>query len=119
MSIIKAFNSHFIEFLDALTKTYGTDIYTPFKDLPESFQHTIFYGSGHKSINFYFERGTRRYTYQKPFEGVIPNLKRRYRETDSNYIREEIKQYMKSAYSQKKRCFSQQPMQKIDKKHSW
>ena len=85
---------HFIEFLDALTKTYGTDIYTPFKDLPESFQHTIFYGSGHKSINFYFERGTRRYTYQKPFEGVIPNLKRRYRETDSNYIREEIKQYM-------------------------
>ena len=85
---------HFIEFLDALTKTYGTDIYTPFKDLPESFQHTIFYGSGNKSINFYFERGTRRYTYQKPFEGVIPNLKRRYRETDSNYIREEIKQYM-------------------------
>jgi len=85
---------HFIEFLDALTKTYGTDIYTPFKDLPESFQHTIFYGSGNKSINFYFERGNRRYTYQKPFEGVIPNLKRRYRETDSNYIREEIKQYM-------------------------
>jgi excinuclease ABC subunit A len=85
---------HFIEFLDALTRTYGTDIYTPFKDLPESFQRTILYGSGHKSINFYFERGTRRYTYQKPFEGVIPNLKRRYRETDSNYIREEIKQYM-------------------------
>ena len=85
---------HFIEFLDALTKTYGTDIYTPFKDLPESFQRTILYGSGNKSINFYFERGTRRYTYQKPFEGVIPNLKRRYRETDSNYIREEIKQYM-------------------------
>ena len=49
---------------------------------------------GNKSINFYFERGNRRYTYQKPFEGVIPNLKRRYRETDSNYIREEIKQYM-------------------------
>ncbi len=90
----KRSSMHFIEFLDALTKTYGTDIYTPFKDLPESFQHTIFYGSGNKSINFYFERGTRRYTYQKPFEGVIPNLKRRYRETDSNYIREEIKQYM-------------------------
>ena len=85
---------HFIEFLDALTKTYGTDIYTPFKDLPDSFQRTILYGSGNESINFYFERGNRRYTYQKPFEGVIPNLKRRYRETDSNYIREEIKQYM-------------------------
>ncbi len=85
---------HFIEFLDALTKTYGTDIYTPFKDLPEDLQRTILYGSGNDAINFYFERSNRRYTYQKPFEGVIPNLKRRYRETDSNYIREEIKQYM-------------------------
>ena len=85
---------HFIEFLEALTKRYGTDIYTPFKDLPAEFQHTIFYGSGNDAINFYFERSNRRYTYQKPFEGVIPNLKRRYRETDSNYIREEIKQYM-------------------------
>ncbi|MDH3828211.1 MAG: excinuclease ABC subunit UvrA, partial [Desulfobacterales bacterium] len=45
-------------------------------------------------VNFYFERNHRRYTYQKPFEGVIPNLERRYRETDSNYIRQEIKQYM-------------------------
>ena len=85
---------HFIEFLEALTKRYGTDIYTPFKDLPAEFQHTIFYGSGNDSISFYFERSNRRYTYQKPFEGVIPNLKRRYRETDSNYIREEINQYM-------------------------
>jgi len=85
---------HFIEFLDALTKTYGTDIYTPYKDLPTDFQRTILYGSGDDAIDFYFERSNRRYTYQKPFEGVIPNLKRRYRETDSNYIREEIKQYM-------------------------
>jgi excinuclease ABC subunit A len=85
---------HFIEFLDALTKNYGTDIYTPFKDLPEHFQTIILYGTGNETIDFYFERSNRRYTYQKPFEGVIPNLKRRYRETDSNYIREEIKQYM-------------------------
>ncbi|MGD9300828.1 MAG: excinuclease ABC subunit UvrA [Desulfobacterales bacterium] len=85
---------HFIEFLDALTKTYGTDIYTPYKDLPQDFQNIILYGSGNVPINFYFERSNRRYTYQKPFEGVIPNLKRRYRETDSNFIREEIKQYM-------------------------
>ncbi|MBW2480178.1 MAG: excinuclease ABC subunit UvrA [Deltaproteobacteria bacterium] len=85
---------HFIEFLDALTKAFGTDIYTPFRDLPGDFQRAILYGSGNDAINFYFERSNRRYTYQKPFEGVIPNLKRRYRETDSNYIREEIKQYM-------------------------
>jgi len=85
---------HFIEFLDALTKHYGTDIYTPFEDLPEDFQKVLFNGTGKQTINFYFERDNRRYAYQKPFEGVIPNLQRRYRETDSNYIREEIKQYM-------------------------
>ncbi len=85
---------HFIEYLDALTKHYGTDIYTAFKDLPQGFQKVLLYGSDQQMINFYFERGNRRYTYQKPFEGIIPNLERRYRETDSNYIREEIKQYM-------------------------
>ena len=85
---------HFIEFLDALTKHYGTDIYTPFEELSEAFQRVILYGSGNEMVNFYFERNHRRYTYQKPFEGVIPNLERRYRETDSNYIRQEIKQYM-------------------------
>jgi len=85
---------HFIEFLDALTKHYGSDIYTPYHDLTEDFKNILLYGSGKQLISFYFERGSRRYTYQKPFEGVIPNLARRYRETDSNYIREEIKQYM-------------------------
>jgi excinuclease ABC subunit A len=85
---------HFIEFLEALTKKYGTDIYTPYKELPEELKRAVLYGSGQESINFYFERSNRRYTYHKPFEGVIPNLRRRYRETDSNYIRDDIKQYM-------------------------
>jgi len=85
---------HFIEFIDALTKHYGTDIYTPFEELAETFKRVILYGSGAEVINFYAERNHRRYTYQKPFEGIIPNLERRYRETDSNYIRQEIKQYM-------------------------
>jgi excinuclease ABC subunit A len=90
----KRSSMHFIEFLDALTKHYGADIYTPYKDLSANFQRVLLNGTGKQVINFYFERDNRRYTYQKPFEGVIPNLKRRYRETDSNYIREEIKQYM-------------------------
>jgi len=85
---------HFVEFLEALTRHYGTDIYTAYKDLPPKFQKAIFYGSDNEIITFYFERGNRRYTYQKPFEGVIPNLERRYRETDSYQIREEIRQYM-------------------------
>ncbi|MBW2409580.1 MAG: excinuclease ABC subunit UvrA, partial [Deltaproteobacteria bacterium] len=85
---------HFVEFLDALTQHYGTDIYTPYRDLPETFQHELLYGSGDNPITFYFERENRRVTYQKPYEGIIPNLERRYRETDSYHIREEIKRYM-------------------------
>ena len=85
---------YFVEFLEALTQHYNTDIYTPYKDLPESLKHVLLYGSGSEPITFYFERNNRRITYQKPYEGIIPNLERRYRETDSHHIREEIKRYM-------------------------
>ena len=51
-------------------------------------------GSGKDLIPFYFERGERRFYYKKPFEGIIPKLKRRYAETDSFQVREEIKLFM-------------------------
>jgi len=85
---------HFIEFLGALTRRYGTDIYTPFKDLPDRFKEVLLFGSGTEEIPFYFEQGNRRYTNNRPYEGVIPNLKRRYTETESGKAREEIRQYM-------------------------
>jgi excinuclease ABC subunit A len=85
---------HFMEFLDALTKHYGIDIYTPYKDLPKRFKNALLYGSENESITFYFERNNRRFTYKRPFEGIIPKLERRYLETDSYQSREEIKQYM-------------------------
>jgi excinuclease ABC subunit A len=85
---------HFIEFLDALTAHYGIDIYTPYKDLPDRFKNALLYGSENESITFYFERNNRRFTYKRPFEGIIPKLERRYLETDSYQSREEIKQYM-------------------------
>ncbi|MFZ0241006.1 MAG: excinuclease ABC subunit UvrA [Desulfobacterales bacterium] len=84
----------FIEFLDALTRHYGVDIYTPYKDLPEPFKNVLMQGSGPELIPFYFERGERRYTYKKTFEGIIPKLQRRYAETDSFQVREEIKLFM-------------------------
>ncbi|MDP4858222.1 MAG: excinuclease ABC subunit UvrA, partial [Desulfobacterales bacterium] len=84
----------FIEFLDALTSHYGVDIYTPYKDLPKHFKKVLMQGSGKDLIPFYFERGERRYTYKKPFEGIIPKLRRRYAETDSFQVREEIKLFM-------------------------
>ncbi len=88
------YSVHFTEFLDALTKHYGADIYTPYKDLPDNFKNVLFYGSENEKITFYFERNYRRVTYEKPFEGIIPQLERRYIETDSNWAREDIKQYM-------------------------
>jgi excinuclease ABC subunit A len=85
---------HFAEFLDALTRQYGTDIYTAYKDLPEKFKQVLLYGSGETPITFYFEDDHRRISYQKPFEGIIPNLQRRYHETGSTGSREEIGRYM-------------------------
>ncbi len=85
---------HFVEFLDALTRQYGVDIYTAYRDLPEKFKLALLYGSGDTPITFYFERDQRRISYQKPFEGIIPNLLRRYRETDSSWSRREIGHYM-------------------------
>ncbi len=84
----------FSEFLDALTRHYNVDIYTPFRTLPDTFKTALLYGSGDQEICFYFERNDRKITYHKKFEGIIPNLERRYKETDSYHAREEIKQYM-------------------------
>jgi excinuclease ABC subunit A len=84
----------FIEFIDALTTHYGVDIYTPYKELPESFKNGLLYGSGDEQIAFYFEGKDRRFTYKKPFEGLIKKLERRYRESDSIQAREEIKRYL-------------------------
>jgi len=84
----------FAEFLEALTTHYDTDIYTPFKDLSEEFKNVVFYGSGDDEIPFFMHRANRRIDFTRPFEGVIPNLERRYIDTDSHQTREEIKQYM-------------------------
>ncbi|MFW6333802.1 MAG: excinuclease ABC subunit UvrA, partial [Desulfosalsimonas sp.] len=87
----------FAEFLDALTCHYGVDIYTPYRDLPERFRSVLLYGSGDEEIPFSMSRGNRRVDFTRPFEGIIPNLKRRYMETDSSAVREEIRQYMNFA----------------------
>ena len=84
----------FIEFLDALTSFYNEDIYTSFNKLDQKFQNILLYGSKSVKIPFYIERNGKRKTYNKKFEGVIPNLQRRYHETGSNWAREDIKKYL-------------------------
>lgn len=85
---------YYQQMLEALARHYEFDLDTPFADLPEKIQKIVLYGSGREKIEFFFENGRRRHTYQKSFEGVIPNLERRYRETDSDLIRENLERYM-------------------------
>ncbi len=80
--------------LRALLKHYGIDPATPYRDLPETFRRVLMRGSGDEEIGFGFWRGGAWHRYTKPFEGVIPNLDRRMKETDSEYIRERLRGYM-------------------------
>jgi excinuclease ABC subunit A len=85
---------YFQQMLEALFGHYHFDFYTPYKDLSAKVKEVLLYGSGKESIRFYFEREGRRHFYERPFEGIIPNLDRRYRETDSTMIREELERFM-------------------------
>lgn len=84
----------FMEFLDALTRYFDTDIYTPFKHLPGRFQKALLYGAQDERIPFYTEQAGKKIRSQKKFEGIIPYLKRRYEQTDARTVKEELKQYM-------------------------
>ncbi len=80
--------------LEALAMHYEFDIRKPFKTLPERLQKIILYGSGEENVRFFYDQGERRHFYEKPFEGVITNLERRYRETDSDGVRENLERFM-------------------------
>ncbi len=85
---------YYYQMLESLAKHYGFDLRTPFKELSPQHQKIILYGSGDEEIKFSYDNDGKREHYYKAFEGVIENLKRRYKETDSGYIREEIERYM-------------------------
>lgn len=78
----------------SLAKHYGFDLKTPFSMLSKKIQDVILYGSGNEEIQFSIERGEGRHYYTAPFEGVIPNLERRYQDTDRDYLREDLEKYM-------------------------
>ncbi len=80
--------------LEALSIHYEFDIRSPFNNLPERLQNIILYGSGEENVQFFYDQGERRHFYEKPFEGVIPNLQRRYHETDSDTVRDNLERFM-------------------------
>jgi len=85
---------YYQQLLEALSEHYQFDIRTPFARLPEKLQKTLLYGSGTEEVKFFYDHGGRRHFYHKAFEGVIPNLERRYRETDSDQVRETLERFM-------------------------
>ncbi len=83
-----------MEFLDALVTHYKQDIYTPFKDLSPQFQKVILHGSGREKIPFYVEQAGKKIVYEKIFEGVVEQLARRYRDTKSLSVKQDLEKYM-------------------------
>ncbi|MBE9526667.1 MAG: excinuclease ABC subunit UvrA, partial [Proteobacteria bacterium] len=87
-------NTYYFQMLTSLAKHYTFDLDIPFQDLDKKIKHLILYGNEGESIQFvYVNDKGRKTTRNAPFEGVIHNMKRRYHETDSNSVREELNKY--------------------------
>ena len=89
----KGKSPYFLQTIEAIARHYEFDKNTPWKDLPEKVQQVFLRGSGDEEIQFRYDEGGRVYQVTRSFEGVIPNMQRRYRETDSAWIREEFERY--------------------------
>ena len=87
----------YMQTIEALSKHYGFKTDKPFKSLAQGAKDVVLYGTKGAKIKFVYEDDGRRYETTKPFEGVIPNLERRYRETESTWMREELGKYMSDA----------------------
>lgn len=89
----KSSSPYYGQTLDALARHYGFKLTTKWADLPEKAQQVILHGSGGEVVRFVYDDGMRAYETAKTFEGIVNNLERRWRETDSDWAREEIGKY--------------------------
>ncbi|WP_422073816.1 excinuclease ABC subunit UvrA [Tranquillimonas rosea] len=89
----KGKSPYFTQTIEAIAKHYDVDMNARWTDLPEHVRQVFLYGTGDEEIAFRYDEGGRVYNVTRPFEGVIPNMERRYRETDSAWIREEFERY--------------------------
>ncbi len=88
---------YYLQTLQSLAKHYKVSMNTAFADLPAKVQKAVLYGSGATPVAMTYDDGLRKYTTKRPFEGVIPNLERRYKETENAWLREEIGRYQSEA----------------------
>src|SRR5689334_8629133 len=89
----KSTSPHYTPTLEALARYFTFTLDAKWKDLPKAARDAILYGSGDEPIRFVYDDGLRSYETRKPFEGVVTNLERRWRETESEWAREEISKY--------------------------
>jgi len=89
----KGKSPYFLQTIDAIAKHYEFDKRTPWGKLPAHVQQVFLHGSGDEEITFRYDENGRVYQISRVFEGVIPNMERRYRETDSAWVREEFERY--------------------------
>ena len=88
---------YYLQTLEGLAKHFGQDIYTPWRRLPTELQQVILFGSGEDIIKIRYDDTNRVYDTETAFEGVIPNMSRRFRETDSAWVREELGRFQNNA----------------------
>ena len=86
-------SSYYDQTLDSLARAFKFSVNTAFKDLPKKAQDVTLHGSGDKAVKMIYADEKRSYTIDRPFEGVVPNMERRFRETDSSWARDELGKY--------------------------
>ncbi len=90
-------SQYYMQTLDSLARHYKFSMNTPFGELPEKAKQAILFGSGEEPVTMHYDDGLRSYKTSKPFEGVIPNMDRRWRETDSAWVREELGRFQSTS----------------------
>src|SRR5437660_7868257 len=86
-------SQYYTQTLESIARHFRQSMHTPWHDLPEKMRRTILSGSAGEPIKMTYDDGLRKYTTERPFEGVLPNMERRFRETDSAWVREELGRY--------------------------
>ncbi|MBN34245.1 MAG: excinuclease ABC subunit A [Rhodospirillaceae bacterium] len=90
-------SQYYVQTLESLAKHFKQKMTTPWGDLADDLRQTILFGSKNKPVTMTFDDGLRTYETHKPFEGVVPNMERRWRETESDWVREELAKYHNTA----------------------
>jgi len=111
---------YYTQTLQALAKHYKFSMTTPWRDLPKKAREAVLFGTGEEEISITYDDGIRSYKTRKPFEGVIGNIERRWRETDSQWMREELARYQSDHPCEACGGYRLKPQAlavKIDRKH--